>query len=91
MTVDEYYQAFYELLLEAKTVGHLKLDPKNGGTSYHDFCNQICELLAKFSDDDFSTFATKLKFSKSFNVIIQAQVAAVNFESKRRCIKTITT
>jgi hypothetical protein len=84
MTIDQYYQSFYELLRESKTVGHLELDRKNGGTSYGDFCNQICELLAKFSDDDFSTFATKLKFSKHFNVIIQAQVAAVNRESRRR-------
>ena len=87
MTIDEYYQSFYELLREAKTVGHLASDRENGCTSYGDFCNQICELLAKFSDDDFSNFATKLKFSKHFNVIIQAQVAAVNFETKRRRIK----
>ena len=87
MTIEEYYQSFYELLREAKTVGHLESDRKNGCTSYSDFCNQICELLAKFSDDDFSNFATKLKFSKHFNVIIQAQVAAVNFETKRRGIK----
>jgi hypothetical protein len=84
MTLDEYYHSFSELLREAKTVSHCSDRPEVGHMSSTDFCNRICELLAKFSDDDFSTFATKLKFSKHFNVIIQAQVAAVNLESKRR-------
>lgn len=84
MNLDEYYQAFYDLLREAKTVSHSSDRPEVGHMSSNDFCNRICELLAKLSDDDFSNFATKLKFSKHFNVVIQAQVAAVNRETRRR-------
>ena len=82
MTIDEYNQSFFDLLRKLKTVGH----SADVGMSYVDFRDQICELLSKFSNDDFMNFATKLKFSKHFNVIIQAQVAAVNFETKRRGI-----
>jgi hypothetical protein len=45
--------------------------------------SEMC-IRDRLSDDDFSTFATKIKFSKHFNVIIQAQVAALNRESRRR-------
>ncbi len=84
MNIDEYFQAFYDLITEAKTVSHCSDIPEVGHMSSNDFCNRICELLAELSDDDFSTFATKIKFSKHFNVIIQAQVAALNRESRRR-------
>ena len=82
MTIEEYNQSFFDLLRKSKIVGH----STDVGMSYVDFRDQICELLSKFSNDDFMNFATKLKFSKHFNVIIQAQVAAVNFETKRRGI-----
>ena len=84
MTIDEYNQSFLDLIREAKTVSHYSDRPEAGQMTSDEFCNRICELLAKFSDDDFSTFATKIKFSKHFNVIIQAQVAALNRESRRR-------
>jgi len=84
MTIDEYNKSFLDLIHEAKSVSHCSDRPEVGNMSSTDFCNRICELLAKLSDDDFSTFATKIKFSKHFNVIIQAQVAALNRESRRR-------
>ena len=84
MNIDQYNQSFLDLIREAKTVSHCSDRPEVGHMSSTDFCNRICELLAKLSDVDFSTFATKIKFSKHFNVIIQAQVAALNRESRRR-------
>jgi len=84
MNIDEYNQSFLDLIREAKTVSHCSDRPEVGHMSSTDFCNRICELLAQLSDDDFSTFATKIKFSKHFNVIIQAQVSALNRESRRR-------
>ena len=83
MTIDEYYQSFYELLRGAKTVGHSTYQVDEG-MSYVDFRDQVCELLSRLSDDDFRIFATKLKCSKHWNVIIQAQVSAVNSEAKKR-------
>ncbi len=84
MNIDQYNQSFLDLIREAKTVSHCSDRPEVGHMSSTDFCNRICELLAQLSDDDFSTVATKIKFSKHFNVIIQAQVAALNRESRRR-------
>ena len=84
MNIDQYNQSFLDLIREAKTVSHCSDRPEVGHMSSTDFCNRICELLAQLSDDDFSIFATKIKFSKHFNVIIQAQVAALNRESRRR-------
>jgi len=84
MNIDEYNQSFLDLIREAKTVSHCSDRPEVGNMSSNDFCNRICELLTQLGDDDFSTFATKIKFSKHFNVIIQAQVAALNRKSRRR-------
>jgi hypothetical protein len=85
MNQDQYFQAFFDLLTEAKSVSHFsdRTAEKNHMSS-SEFCRRTRLLLAELSDDDFSTFATKIKFSKHFNAIIQAQVAALNRESRRR-------
>ena len=84
MNLDEYYQSFYDLLREAKTVSHSSDMPEVGHMSSNDFCNRICELLAKLSDDDLLAVANKIKPTKYFNIVIQAHWAAVNLEAKKR-------
>ena len=41
-------------------------------------------LLSKLSDEDLKAVADRLKATKYFNVVIQAQVAAMNLEAKDR-------
>ena len=84
MNLDEYFQAFYDLITEAKTVSHSSDMPEVGHMSSNDFCNRICELLAKLSDDDLLAVANKIKPTKYFNIVIQAHWTAVNLEANKR-------
>lgn len=80
MILAKYYKVSFDLLKEDKTAANLKLDLKNKGKFHVDFCIQICELL------DFKVFTNKQKLSNHFNVVIQSEVAAVNFKFKQRRI-----
>jgi len=84
MNIDEYNQSFLDLLREAKTVSHCSDIPEVGHMSSNDFCNRICELLAKLNDDDLLAVANKIKPTKYFNIVIQAHWAAVNLEANKR-------
>ena len=89
MNIDEYFQAFYDLITEAKTVSHLWavshfcLDWPETMSSV-EFCRRTGLLLAELSDDDLLAVADKIKSTKYFNIVIQAHWAAVNLEAKKR-------
>ncbi len=84
MNQDQYFQAFFELLREAKIVEHLTAEPSCARMSYDDFRNRICDLLSRLSDADLQAIANKIKGRRYFNIVIQAQIAAVNLEAKER-------
>lgn len=83
MNLDQYYQAFSGLLGEIKGVTHSS-DIETGYVSSADFVRLYGLLLAKLSDEDLKAVADRLKATKYFNVVIQAQVAAMNLEAKSR-------
>lgn len=89
MNLDEYFQAFYDLITEAKTVSHLWavshfcLDWPETMSSL-EFCRRTGLLLAELNDDDLLAVANKIKPTKYFNIVIQAHWAAVNLEAKKR-------
>jgi hypothetical protein len=84
MNQDQYFQAFFELLREAKIVEHLIAEPSCDRMSYDDFRDRVCDLLSRLSDDDLKAVANKIKASRYFNIVIQAQIAAVNLQAKER-------
>lgn len=83
MNLDQYYQAFSGLLGEIKGVSHCS-DMGKGYVSSADFVRLYGLLLEKLSDEDLKAVADRLKATKYFNVVIQAQVAAMNLETKNR-------
>jgi hypothetical protein len=84
MNQGQYFQAFFELLREAKIVEHLSAEPTDEKMSYGEFRDRICDLLSRLSDNDLKAVANKIKPTKYFNVVIQAHWAAVNLEAKKR-------
>ena len=84
MNLDQYYQAFYGLLGEIKGVSNGLEDIKRGSLSSSEFVRIYGLLLEKLSDEDLKAVADRLKATKYFNVVIQAQVAAMNLEAKNR-------
>jgi hypothetical protein len=85
MNQDQYFQAFFDLLTEAKSVSNFsdRTAEKNHMSS-SEFCRRTRLLLAELSDDDLKAVANKIKPTKYFNVVIQAHCAAVNLEAKER-------
>lgn len=83
MNLDQYYQAFSGMLGEIKGVYHAK-DIEIGYLSSNEFVRLYGLLLAKLSDEDLKAVADRLQATKYFNVVIQAQVAAMNLEAKSR-------
>ena len=45
MNQDQYFQAFFELLREAKIVEHLTAEPTDEKMSYDDFRDRLCDFL----------------------------------------------
>ena len=84
MILSQYYQAFSGLLGEIKGVSHCLDDIQRGYLSSNEFVRRFGLLLAKLSDEDLKVVADRLKATKYFNVVIQAQVAAMNLEAKSR-------
>lgn len=83
MIPDEYNRAFHELMAEIKGVSHCS-DIGKGYVSSAAYVYLYGLLLAKLSDEDLKAVADRLKATKYFNVVIQAQVAAMNLEAKSR-------
>lgn len=83
MIPDEYNRAFHELMSEIKGVSHYS-DIKTGYVSSAAYVHLYGLLLAKLSDEDLKAVADRLKATKYFNVVIQAQMAAMNLEAKSR-------
>lgn len=83
MIPDEYNRAFHELMSEIKGVSHCS-DIGKGYVSSAAYVYLYGLLLAKLSDEDLQAVADRLKATKYFNVVIQAQVAAMNLEAKSR-------
>lgn len=85
MNQDQYFQAFFELLTEAKSVSNFSVwTAEKNHMSSSEFCHRTRLLLAELSDDDLKAVANKIKPTKYFNVVIQAHWAAVNLEAKER-------
>ena len=83
MIPDEYNRAFHGLMAEIKGVSHCS-DIGKGYVSSAAYVYLYGLLLAKLSDEDLKAVADRLKATKYFNVVIQAQVAAMNLEAKSR-------
>ncbi len=84
MISEEYNRAFNELMDKIKGVSHCTSDTNSGYVSSADFVRLYGLLLEKLSDEDLKAVADRLKATKYFNVVIQAQVAAMNLETKNR-------
>ena len=84
MNLDQYYQAFSGLLSEIKGVYHCLENIQRGYLSSDEFVSRAGLLLAKLSDEDLKAVADRLKATKYFNTVIQAQIAAMNLEAKNR-------
>jgi hypothetical protein len=85
MNVDQYFQAFFDLLTEAKSVSNFSYrTAEKNHMSSSEFRDRICDLLSRLSDNDLKAVANKIKPTKYFNVVIQAHWAAVNLEAKKR-------
>jgi hypothetical protein len=46
-------------------------------------------LLSRLSDADLQAIANKIKASRYFNIVIQAQISAVNLEAKERGLECL--
>ncbi|MDA0782920.1 MAG: hypothetical protein O2814_00060 [Bacteroidetes bacterium] len=75
MILDQYYRAFSGLLNEIKGVSHCLSDIQRGYLPSDEFVRRAGLLLAKLSDEDLKAVTDRLKATKYFNAVIQAQVA----------------
>jgi hypothetical protein len=85
MNQDQYFQAFFDLLTEAKSVSNFSYrTAEKNHMSSSEFRDRVCDLLSRLSDADLQAIANKIKASRYFNIVIQAQISAVNLEAKER-------